>query len=252
MSKPGFDELAYKLVDQVVTISDGVRDRFETTDIDTNSKKFQTLYTGVNLDEFDIHAKYDTDFGFEDDESVNIVQVAKIHPRKRQENLIKAIGEVSDELPSYNVILAGPVAEGHEQFAQSLEDLANQEGIRDHVHFLGWCDEVPALLSKADLFVLPSSNEGFPRSILEAYAMGVPVVATPAGGTDELVQDGKTGLLVPIDDVESLGAAISEVLTAPNTHGEFSKAARRRVIQNFQQREYVEGFEKLVSSHLQL
>jgi glycosyltransferase involved in cell wall biosynthesis len=250
MSKPTFDKIAYRIADKVITISDGVRGKFEPTDIDKHGEKFTTIYTGIDLNKFDPNRQYSLRFGFEDECEINIVQVAKLHPRKRQDNLIKAVGGISERLPPYNLVFAGPKAEAHDDYARSLRQLAADEEIEDNVSFLGWCDDVPALLSKTDLFVLPSSNEGFPRSILEAYAMGVPCVATPAGGTAEIVDDGETGYLAPIDNIEVLSEQIAKCCLNPAYMTEMGKAAQQRVSQNFGQKRYVNEFQNFVSTEL--
>jgi len=240
---PRFDEIAYRLVDKAVSVSDGVRERFEPTKIGHSDDEFRTIYIGVDVNEFNPDAAGDVSFEFNENESINIVQVAKIHPRKRQKNLLEAVGRVSNDLPEYNVIFAGPTADGYEEYAQSLRETAKKEGIDENVVFLGWCDELVALLSAADLFVLPSSNEGFPRSILEAYSMGLPVITTPAGGTAELVDDERTGVLVPIDDVEALSEALGRLCYETETREAFGRNARELVIQEFRQERYVAEFE---------
>ena len=246
MSKPLFDALAFRIADQIITISDGVRGKFNPTGIDRDAQKFETIYTGVDIRKFDPETEYDTIFEFEDETSINIVQVAKIHPRKQQDNLLKAVGRISAELPDYNIIFAGPIADGYEEYSQSLRTLAADEGIEENVWFLGWCDEIPALLSKTDLFVLPSTNEGFPRSILEAYAMRVPCVATTAGGTAELVDDGITGYLVPIDDVGALSEKICKLSAEPELRSELGRAARKKVKREFTQDKYINNFENFI------
>ena len=93
-------------------------------------------------------------------------------------------------------------------------------GVADRVRWLGHRDDVPALLAAADLFVLPSLNEGLPLAAMEAMLAGVPIVATDAGGTGEIVRDGTTGVLVPPGDPLALSASIRALL------GDRSRAAR--------------------------
>jgi glycosyltransferase involved in cell wall biosynthesis len=247
---PLFDEAACRLADKVVTISDGVREKFEETYIDTSKEKFKTIYTGIDLEKFDPEATYDPRFGIGSDKQITIVQVAKIHPRKRQTDLIKAMNRIDNEVPEYDLVFAGSVAEGVSNYEKRLHSIVSDCGLESRVKFLGWVDDIPALLSKADIFVLPSSHEGFPRSILEANAMGVPAVATSAGGTAELIVDGKTGFVVAIGDVDALAERIRTLCVDTTLREAFGTAAKNRIIENFDEESYVREFEEFVEGNL--
>jgi len=93
---------------------------------------------------------------------------------------------------------------------------------------LGRRDDVPALLSAADVFVLPSYREGMPRSIIEAMASGLPVVATDIRGCREEVADGETGFLVPVRDARALAAALNRLVDDPDLRDSMGRAGTRR------------------------
>jgi len=105
-------------------------------------------------------------------------------------------------------------------------------GVADHVDLCGWVDPQrrEALLARADIFVLPSRNEGLPMSVLEAMARGLPVIATPVGGLPELIEDGANGLLVPPGDPEALARAILELASDPERRAALGRAARATVL----------------------
>lgn len=96
----------------------------------------------------------------------------------------------------------------------SLEDLAAYLGIQDDVFFLGWRDRetLKTFYSSVDLFVLPSNDEGMPNVVLEAMAMGLPVVATSVAGTRELIQEGKNGYLVPPKNPSALAEVLIQLV----------------------------------------
>lgn len=98
----------------------------------------------------------------------------------------------------------------------------------DGVELLGERDDVPELLAHADVFVLSSLSEGMPISVLEAMAAGLPVVATAVGGVPEVVVDGETGLLVPVDDAQALAAALARLLADRALRLQMGAAGRRR------------------------
>ncbi len=89
---------------------------------------------------------------------------------------------------------------------------AQELGIGDRVHFTGSRDDVPDMMRSMDVLVVPSLNEGFGRVIIEANAVGIPVVGANAAGIPEVIEDGKTGLLVPPKDAEAMAAAVARLL----------------------------------------
>ncbi len=102
-------------------------------------------------------------------------------------------------------------------------------GIAERVHFTGFRDDVPAILPELDVFLFTSKEEGLGSSILDAYACGVPVVATAAGGVPEIVSDGETGLLAPIRDSAALASAVGRVLADRALRARLVEGGARRV-----------------------
>jgi glycosyltransferase involved in cell wall biosynthesis len=116
--------------------------------------------------------------------------------------------------------------------ARRLRRRAVRLGVADRVRFLGRRphQDLPALLHEADVFVLPSLSEATPRVVLEAMAMGLPVVTTRVGGLPEMVVDGRTGLLVDPADAQELAAAIGRTLANPVWAVRAGVLGRRRVL----------------------
>jgi glycosyltransferase involved in cell wall biosynthesis len=109
--------------------------------------------------------------------------------------------------------------------------------------FLGNRLDVPEILRSLDVFVLPSLNEGISNTILEAMASGVAVVATRVGGNPELVEDDKTGTLVPAGDREAMASALSKYLNDPGLRRFHGEAGRARVCNHFSISKMVDGYE---------
>lgn len=102
------------------------------------------------------------------------------------------------------------------------------------IHVTGWRDDAPALMRRCDVLVMPSvAREGLPRAVVEAMAMGKPVVATTVGGLPELVENEVSGLLVPPRDPAALAAAIRRLLDDPALAHRLGAAARARIISHF-------------------
>jgi len=131
-------------------------------------------------------------------------------------------------------------------YCERLDDRIEEVNLTGRVTYLGWCDDVPALLDQSDLFVLPSYDEGLPRSIIEAFSIGVLVVATLAGGTTALVTDGTEGLIVPIYSPDYLAEALRWVGTGEAFREGPGRAARHTVEEDFSVESYVSTFERYI------
>jgi sugar transferase (PEP-CTERM/EpsH1 system associated) len=116
--------------------------------------------------------------------------------------------------------------------------------------FPGERDDIPEMLQGLDLFLLPSLREGISNTILEAMATGLPVIATNVGGNPELVEHGKTGMLVPPADPVAMAEAIQEYLRAPNKLAEHGQAGRNRVEAEFSIESMVNGYMTVYESVL--
>jgi len=126
-----------------------------------------------------------------------------------------------------------------------LERVAAAAAPRGMVMFTGSRDDVPRLLSAMDVFVLPSINEALPIVILEAMAAGLPVVATEVGGVPEIVEHGKTGLLVPPGSEEALYCAVQRLASDPALRQQLAMAGRNRVSTDFTIDSMIERIEAL-------
>lgn len=149
-----------------------------------------------------------------------VLTPARLDAQKGHAVLLEAIAAVPEAL----FLLAG---EGPERAA--LEARAAELGVADRVRFLGRREDVPQLLAACDVFALPSLYEGSSLAVLEAMAAGIPVVSSAIGGTEELIEDGRSGLLVPPGDAQALAAALRRVLEDPELRQSLAARARERV-----------------------
>jgi glycosyltransferase involved in cell wall biosynthesis len=101
------------------------------------------------------------------------------------------------------------------------------------VHFPGHVQDMPGLLAEADIFVLPSYREGLPRSLIEAGACGLPLIATDVPGCRDVITNGRDGILIPVRDAAALANAISQLVTDPDLASRLGVAARERVLRSF-------------------
>jgi glycosyltransferase involved in cell wall biosynthesis len=174
----------------------------------------------------------------------SLLTVANLRREKAHEVLFAAIASLVAEGSALRLRVAGDGPR-----AAELRALAASLGIADRVTFLGHREDVAALLAESDLFVLPSRSEAFPNSVVEAMAAGVPVVASAVGGLVDLVEPGRTGLLVPPDDSSALASAIRSLMAAPERAAALGDAARRDVRERYSFDRMVRAFEDLYLAH---
>ena len=153
-----------------------------------------------------------------------ILFVARLVPNKAPETLIRAAAIVLARYPQAKFVLVGDGP-----LRVRLQKQANQLGIGHAVQFLGLRYDVPELMRQATLFVRPSTLEGMPLTILEAMASMLPVVATPVGGTPELLKDGVNGYLIPVGDHVALANSITKLLDDPLLAKKMGQSGRELV-----------------------
>lgn len=164
-------------------------------------------------------------------ESRYILTVGKFERQKGQDVLIEAFAEISPDYPDVNLVLVGATSDA----LDSLKELCKRLGISARVRFYQDRphDEMAGFFRYADLFILPSRLEAFPIVLLEAGALGLPVVATQVGGIPELITDGFTGRLVPPDDSVKLASAIRSILDDSLASVNMGSRLRHHVSSNF-------------------
>ena len=158
------------------------------------------------------------------DGQFTIGAVGRLEPQKRFDLLIAAFDRLRKTRPLLQLLIAGDGSLRH-----ALQADIDARRLGSACRLLGHLDDVPMFHHAIDLFVQSSSYEGTPNAVLEAMALGTPLVATAVGGTTELVTDGREGLVVPPEDVDALVAAIERVCSDAAAAGVRVAAARRRV-----------------------
>jgi len=137
----------------------------------------------------------------------------------------------------------------------SLQMLASTERVSDRIRFLGWRYDVSALFKAADVCVVPSRHEPLGNVVLEAWMSGVPVVATKSEGPRWILEDGRTGILVPVDDADALATGIRKVLDDKALAASMATAARTDYSKRFSRdsvvAQYLNFFKKIVAEKKQ-
>jgi L-malate glycosyltransferase len=177
------------------------------------------LYTRGDCSHMEKHLKKDGEFV--------LMHVSNFRPVKRVQDCVRILAEVRKKVPARLVF----VGDGPER--SDAERLCRELGVEEHVTFLGKQSALPEILSVADIFLLPSQQESFGLSALEAMSCSVPVVATNIGGIPEVVKHDETGFIAELGDVDRMARYCLDLLTNPKKLAIFRENARRRVIDNF-------------------
>jgi glycosyltransferase involved in cell wall biosynthesis len=167
--------------------------------------------------------------------------VAALRSEKNHSMLVHAAAKLREQHPNLHTLIIG---EGPER--ATIEPLVEKLGLADRVHLLGNRSDTPRLLAAMDVFTLCSLNEASPVSILEALACETPVVATDVGSISETVLPGRTGELVPSEDLNSFAAAIDRLLNDDDLRSQMGQNGRELVQATGSLQSMVDGYQTLV------
>lgn len=162
------------------------------------------------------------ELGLESDTPM-LLMIAEFNPGKRHKDALEAFAAMRDKRAHLVFAGVGPL-EG--EVARQAQEL----GVAERVHQLGWRKDIPALIAASDALLLPSEREGLPRAIMESMCMGKPVIGTRIRGIEDLVgEDG--GLLTPVGDVPALAAAMDKIVGSPALAQQMGRRGKERIKQ---------------------
>jgi glycosyltransferase involved in cell wall biosynthesis len=220
--------LANRLTDQVFGVSDDAALLCRQQD-PLSRGKIGRIWNGIDL----------TRFAWSGPRPEPVaISVARLSPEKDFSTLLRAVALAVPHVPGLRLKIVGDGVE-----RPALDRLTRDLNIHGHVQFLGERNDVPQLLRQAGLFVSSSRTEGVSLTLLEAMAVGLPVLATRVGGNPEVVDDGVTGRLVPPQDHRALSAALVALCRDSELRSTMGALARTRVAELFDVRRIVEEYE---------
>jgi glycosyltransferase involved in cell wall biosynthesis len=224
------DRLTAPLVDLFIANSEAgrqsriERERFPAEKIITIHNGIEPLRSGLSVDRTAVLAR----FGIPVNASPLVGVIANIRSMKGHSEVIAATAELLGEYPRMKVLFAG-----RDSLGGRMQAAAMQRGVADSVVFLNYQENVGEVYSILDVFLLPSHWEGCPSSVLEAMAYGLPIVATDVGGIPEIIEHGKTGLLIPPRQPEAIVEALSYLFAHPDVRKELGAAGRKVLEEKF-------------------
>ena len=207
----------FGIADRVVFLSEERRDYFAENVCD--SEKIVVVHNGVKVPTEPCSPCSNQDILF----------LGRLDSNKSPDVLLRASRQVLERFPGTKVVFGG---DGE---VEKNKALAEELGIANHCEFHGWVSgaEREGLFARAAVYCLPSKNEGLPMSVLEAMARGIPTVATPVGGVPQVIEDGVSGFLVDVDDVDALSDRLNILLDKPGLRENVGAASRNTVTRLF-------------------
>ena len=222
-----FSKWKYSKVDRFLCASEAIR--MMIIEDGVPPERTETVHEGIDLKlaeaspDLDLHKELQFPKG-----TLIVGNVAALVPHKGQKFLIEAAAKVISQLPNVRFVILGTG-----KLESELRTQIQRLRLEQHVLLAGFRSDVLSLQKGFDVFVLSSTTEGLGTTLLDAMALGRPIIATQTGGIPEVVVDTKTGALVPPRDPQALATAIVNLLRDPSRRARFGTAARARVREQF-------------------
>jgi glycosyltransferase involved in cell wall biosynthesis len=163
-----------------------------------------------------------------------IGMIARFAPLKGQHVFIEAAGRLAARYPEAEFVVAGTPLFGEGDYQSQVQAAAGRQSNASAIRFVGFVEDVPALLHSLDVVVNPSTQpEGLGQVIIEAMMSGKPVIASASGGPVDLIEDGRTGRLVPPGDGAALAGALDDMLRDPQEAAAMGRRGRARAVERY-------------------
>ncbi len=214
---------------RLVIVASNVMARHMVHDFGVPHTRIRFVPRGVDLARFKFRPLTERRSG-----EFTVGMVSRITPLKGHPDFLKAMSVLSRNIPHLKVIIAGGVPKGKEKYLEELELLTRRLGLSRTVEFIGVQENVPALLENMDALVLATvTQEAFGRSIIEAQAAGVPVVATRVGGVVDIIEDGVNGILCNPEDPKDMSQGVLRIYRDKALAERLSCSGRKNVEERF-------------------
>jgi glycosyltransferase involved in cell wall biosynthesis len=239
-------------VHRVIAVSNAVARELRKERL-TNNDRITVVHNGIDMERFEqVLAGFDrAEFLSSKGLPANgllVGSIGELRTLKRHDDFIRAAAIIVQRFPQTHFVLAGVDTSTTGAVRQQLDQLVSELRLGDRFHFLGWLEDAERLLAALDVFVSASETESFGLAIAEAMAAGTAVVATATDGATEVVEDQKTGVIVPIANVTEIGNAIAALLSDEQRRKQIGLRAREAVATHFSLRRMVDEIETIYAA----
>lgn len=214
----------HPIIKRIICVSEAIRQITAPAIQDTS--KLVVVHSGIDLSRYSMtpdrqHLRSELNLP---PDTILVGNLSALADHKDYPTFLRTAATIVRSRPDVHFIIAG---EGPEE--KIIRELITALQLHDHVHLLGFRNDVVQVMQSLDVFLITSVTEGLGTIVLEAFAAGVPVVATRAGGIPEMVIDNTTGLLAPIGDADALATSVLQVLTSTSLSHSLAEQARKLV-----------------------
>jgi glycosyltransferase involved in cell wall biosynthesis len=237
---------------RVIAVSNAVAQELRASGI-VAEKQLAVIPNGIDVERFS-HARAGFDrvqflrsMGLPVD-CLLVGSIGELRTLKRHDDFIRAAAIVAARFPETQFVLAGLDTSASGEVRKQLETLVNESGLSESFYFLGWLDDAEKLLCAMDVFVSASETESFGLAIVEAMAAGTAVVATATEGAKEVIEDERTGLLVPIGDVDRIAASVINLLSDPEKRRTIATQSVQSALKRFSLTRMVDEIEQIYNT----
>lgn len=219
--------------DRIIVVSEAAGRDFDFWP--DKAQRVRVIHNGVDFRQFQLRRPREEtrrELGWPADAFV-VGHIATWSHRKRQHIAIEAVRELAERFPRLLLALVGGAAQSQREYESALRSMIAEWGLEERVVMRPFTEDVASLCHAIDVNILISGDEGFGRTIIEAGAAGRPSIGARVGGIPELIRDGLSGWLVPLDDPRALARRIESLLTDPLAVERAGAEARRDAQERF-------------------
>jgi len=242
-----FHRYTYSRLARVLAISEVIhRNVLDTTP--TPPERVITLHDAIDTEVFD-PARADgmrvrSEFGYSA-ETIVVGFVGRFSPGKGHEELLQAASAVHGTRPEVRFLVVGEASAGEEPYAEIIRQMSARLGLDGIVTFAGFRRDTPDVMASFDILAFPSHAESFGVVLIEAMAMGLPVVSTNCDGVLDIVLDGETGIFVHPRASDELAAALFRLIDSQDLRSRLGAAGRRRALDLFGRKSQIDRLEQI-------
>ena len=234
-------------VEYFVAVSNSLREAIGAKGL-LNPDRTHVIYNGIDISRYgkstrrELRDRLGLSHG-----AIVVGSLGNVRPAKGYDILINAARAVIDRFPSVHFVIAGHV--GPSELA-AMNQLATEQGVLEHVHFLGYQDNSAEFLSQLDYFVLSSTSEGFSISTIEAMATGLPILVTRCGGPEEIVRPNVDGLMAAPGDPREISRGLLSLISDTQSARRVAASGREEVKEIFSEDNMLRRYAALYESCL--
>jgi len=238
LNNPAIDRLSFMLASKILFFCEQNRDDKYPSLVRSCHRKIDILKIGLDPSVIENAEQRDetalrAELGI-DPACTNVIVLAQLYRPKGQHLVLEALSKLTADFPMVRLYLLGDhVIDEYRSYKEELDEIIRIYGLEEYVKFTGWRRDALDVASLMDILIHPSLAEGFGRAVLEAMALGKPVIASKVGGLREAIQDGKNGFLVDPGDVAAIEQRWRELLIDPELRMRLGRAARETVFAEY-------------------